>query len=159
MTLMDLLIRKAVPEDAAEINSVLKRAFKNYEKAACYNAAKGALEETTEKTLEDIKNKLFLAAELDGKIAGSVRVESLNESVAYLSRFSVLPEYHKFGTGKKLINEVFRILKEKNVRELYLHTSLDVTYLISFYESCGFTVESVSEDRGYKRAKLKKDLW
>ena len=154
-----LCIRKATESDAAEINKVLKLAFKNYEKAACYNAAKGALEETYEKTLDDIKTKLFLVAELSDVVAGSVRVEIMDDKTAYLSRFSVLPQYHKYGVGKKLISEVFSILESKDIKAVYLHTSLDVKYLINFYEGCGFQVESVSEDKGYKRARLKKDLW
>ena len=92
-------------------------------------------------------------------VAGSVRVEIMDDKTAYLSRFSVLPQYHKYGVGKKLISEVFSILESKDIKAVYLHTSLDVKYLINFYEGCGFQVESVSEDKGYKRARLKKDLW
>lgn len=156
---MNLSITKAKVQDAEEINTVLKKAFKEYEKASCPAAAKGALSETIEKTIEDIKKKLFLKAELDGRISGSIRVEFENCDTVYLSRFSVLPEHQKFGIGKKLLDEVFLRIKETAAKKIYLHTSLDVKHLIDFYESCGFKVESVSEDRGYKRAKLTKDLW
>ena len=152
---MNFIIRKAQLSDAAKINYVMKLAFKNYEKSACYNAAKGALTEEVSKTLEDIQNKFFLVAESDGEILGSVRVEFDNTN-AYLSRFSVLPEYHKYGVGKALLNEVDNKMLKENIHAIILHTSFDVKHLINFYKNNGFNVESISEDTGYKRARLRK---
>jgi len=152
---MNFKIRNAVVSDADEINNVMKLAFKEYEKSACHNAAKGALTETVSKTFEDIQNKLFLVATANEKILGSVRVECADQN-AYLSRFSVLPEYHQYGVGKALLDEVDSIMLKQGIHSIALHTSFDVKHLINFYENHGFVVESINEDTGYKRAKLRK---
>lgn len=152
---MKILIRKASVYDAEEINKCLKLAFKEYEKEACESAAKGALSESVETTAEDISAKLFLVAELGGKIIGSVRV-LVEDNCGYLSRFSVLPEYHKYGTGKLLLDKVDEYMLKMSASSIYLHTCLDVEHLVSFYRKNGFEVESVSTERGYNRAKLVK---
>lgn len=152
---MNIIIRRATAGDAPNINRCLKLAFKEYEKEACHNAAKGALNEDISKTQEDILNQIFLVAESYGKIIGSVRVKLENDE-GYLSRFSVLPEFHKFGVGKLLLEEIDSILLNLGIKSVYLHTCLDVTHLVNFYSASGFVVEGFSEDRGYKRGKLRK---
>ena len=119
---MDFCIRKARVTDAEEINKVMKQAFADYEKETCHSAAKGALSETVEQTTEDIKNKIFLVAEADNCILGSVRV-SMDCKDAYLSRFSVLSEYRQFGIGKSLIAEIDRILTDSGINSISLHTA------------------------------------
>lgn len=152
---MDIIIRKAKISDGSEINKCLKLAFKQYEKEACENAAKGALNEDVSKTVEDIEKQIFLVAEYNGKIVGSVRVK-VEEKDGYLSRFSVLPEYHKFGIGKLLLDNIDVIAKKTGLNSIYLHTCFDVSHLVDFYTSCGFVLEDISSDRGYKRAKFRK---
>jgi len=152
---MDIKIRRASVTDAEEVNKCLKLAFKEYEREACYNAAKGALSEDVSKTRADIENQVFLVAECAGKIIGSLRVK-IEEHDGYLSRFSVLPEYHKYGTGRLLLEQIDKVLQKLGINSVYLHTCLDVVHLIDFYTNAGFRVECVSEDRGYRRAKLRK---
>jgi len=153
--MLEISIHKANRTDAKRINQVMKAAFKEYEKAASFTAAKGALSETVEQTAQDIENQLFLKAVCDGDIVGSVRV-SVDGDEGYLSRFSVLPEYQRYGIGHILMDEVDLRMRNMSINSLTLHTCLDAKHLVAFYNNYGFEVVEETTDRGYRRGKFLK---
>lgn len=148
--MLEIFIQNAKKSDAERINQVMKAAFKEYEKAASFTAAKGALSETVFDTMSDIETKYFLKAVCDGDIVGSVRV-SKDKNCAYLSRFSVLPEYQRYGIGHLLMEAVDELMKSVKCSSLMLHTCTDATHLVAFYKKSGFEITDISNDRGYNR--------
>ena len=98
---MEVIIRKAKSEDLVEIIRIQKSAFKV--QADRYDAYD--IPPMIEKA-EDIdlfsENLAVLVAELDGSIAGSVRI-GYGEKDAEIKRLSVNDEYQNKGIGKRLI--------------------------------------------------------
>lgn len=149
--MLEIHIQKALKPDAERINEVMKAAFKEYSKVASPIAANGAFSETIEDTLNDIQScQIFYKAVCDGDIVGSVRVR-INGKNGYLSRFSVLPEYQRYGIGHILIDNVDEAMKDAKAETLTLHTCLDATHLVKFYTSYGFEIIGEESSRGYRR--------
>lgn len=148
-------VRLATENDAEDIAKITHSAFLRYIKLAGLKTV-DALAETADDVKNDIKNKLVLAAFLDDKAVGCVRV-AIDGETAYLSRFAVSNEYQNLGIGKSLINMVDVEMRSEGVRRLCLHTASKVASLIRFYYSRGFFVESTSTDKGYIRALLVKE--
>ena len=149
-------IRYAVYEDVQSITEITREAFTEYKKRSGAERL-DALEETTEDIRNDINTKLVFIALSDGCPAGSVRVELKDNGTAYLTRFGVKKDKRYNGIGRKIIDYVDEIMKEKNVKHIYLYTGADMTFLMRFYADKGFHVESIDFSRGYARAKLVKD--
>lgn len=149
-------IRRAKISDIYSIMRIIRSEFSKYKEMAGAKTV-DALSETYEDVKSDIENKLVLVAECDGEVWGSVRVELLNSGEALLTRFAVDTQKQNSGIGKMLLNVLDGEMKKNNIKKLYLYTSSKLAPIIRFYYGCGFYVESVSETRGYLRAKLVKD--
>ena len=150
-------VRIANEYDVHAIMQITKQAFQQYIRLAGLTDIE-ALNETEEQILNDIKNKIVLIATINEIPVGSVRLDINDEDkTAYLSRFGVSMDYQNNGIGKVLMNVTDQIMKEHDVKHLYLHTSAKVFDLIRFYYSRHFYIDSTSKDKGYIRAKLIKD--
>lgn len=150
-------VRIANEYDVHAIMQITKQAFQQYIRLAGLTDIE-ALNETEEQVLNDIKNKIVLIATINEIPVGSVRLDINDEDkTAYLSRFGVSMDYQNNGIGKVLMNVTDQIMKEHDVKHLYLHTSAKVFDLIRFYYSRHFYIDSTSKDKGYIRAKLIKD--
>ena len=68
------------------------------------------------KIKEQIKQKcsIYLVAELDGKIVGSI-LGSHDGRKGWINRLAVLPEYRKQGIGKRLVAEVEKRLYKQGI--------------------------------------------
>jgi len=152
-----LIVRKAVPEDAQFIYKITKEVFKTYQEQAGIAGKIAAVNETVEDILKDIETKHVFVAVLDGQVIGSVRIEILSDGTAYLSRFGVDSEIQSKGTGRALIAEVDKLMKESNITTLCLHTASRMLSLVRFYYGQGFYIDSTTSDRGYLRALLCKE--
>lgn len=151
-------IRLANYDDIPDILSITREAFTKYgEMAGCDPSKLEALRETEADIRRDIADKLVLLAVQDGVPLGSVRVEIFSDHTAYLSRFGVKLNNQNNGIGKSIINLVDRIMINKGVKRLRLHTGSKITPLIRFYYGRGFYIESTDKERGYVRALLVKD--
>ena len=80
-----------------------------------------------------------------------------SDGSAYLSRFGVSPEFQNHGVGKSLMSVVDTVMMEKGVSRLELHTAAKYFDLVRFYYGRKFYIDSISEDRGYKRALMVKE--
>ena len=151
-------IRLANYDDIPDILDITREAFTKYgEMADCDTANLEALKETEMDVRKDIANKIVLLAVQDGKPLGSARIEIFPDHTAYLSRFGVKLNNQNNGIGKSIINLVDRIMLNKGVKKLRLHTGSKVTSLIRFYYGRGFYIESTDNERGYVRALLVKE--
>ncbi|MBP3361879.1 MAG: GNAT family N-acetyltransferase [Clostridia bacterium] len=149
-------VRLANENDIDSIIEITREAFKSYIKLAGIPTA-AALTETPDDIKRDLRDKIVLIALSDGTPVGCVRVEILDDNTAYLSRFAVKTTSQNNGIGKSIMNLVDKIMIEKNVKEICLHTGSKITSLVRFYYGRGFYIDSTDKSRGYVRALLKKE--
>ena len=151
------IIRKADLDDAPAIQSIVKESFKKYMEDTGLKGTMEALEETLEDIRKDIESKEVYVAFTDNIPVGSIRIEFLPDGKAYISRFGVRLQYHNIGIGKSLMNLVDKLMIDRKVKSVSLHTASKYTELIRFYYGRGFYVDSTAKDRGYVRALLVKE--
>ena len=149
-------VRLANENDIDSILDITKEAFRSYIKLAGISTT-AALDETAEDVKRELENKIVLIALQDKTPVGCVRVEVLDDGTAYLSRFAVRTTSQNNGIGKSIMNLVDKIMKERGVKEISLHTGAKITSLVRFYYGRGFYIDSTDKSRGYVRALLKKE--
>jgi len=151
------IIRKAVVEDAPAIKEIMQESFTKYMKDAGLTGSMEALQESFEDIVSDISTKEVYIAVIDDIAVGTVRLQLLPDSTAYLSRFGVKLCYHNIGIGKALINLVDKLLISRNIKNVSLHTASKYHDLVRFYYGRGFYIDSTTKDRGYVRALMVKE--
>ncbi|MDD4295769.1 MAG: GNAT family N-acetyltransferase [Ruminiclostridium sp.] len=149
------IIRRAVLSDAPDVYNIIQEAFSEYAEAAGLKNIE-ALNETIVDIENDIENKVVFIAIIDYKIVGTVRVDITGDE-AYISRFAVSSKNRNAGIGKSLISLVDKYLIAENVKSVSLYTASRYRTLMRFYYGRGFYVESVSNKRGYPRARMVKE--
>lgn len=157
MEINHLIIRKAVPEDAQGIHGVLQESFKKYCDISGLDYNIDALRESVEEIRQDILTKNVLVAILEEAIIGTLRFKIYPDQTAYLTRFGVLPTFHRAGVGQSLMSKVDELMIQAGVKKVCLHTAAKNKDLVRFYYGRGFYVESTNTDRGYLRALMVKD--
>ena len=152
------IIRRANSQDAVAIKDILNESFTNYKNDTGITGALEALTESVEAIRVAIESVNVYIAIVDEVPVGTVRLSINADGTAYLSRFGVKSSSRSIGIGKALMNLVNKLMKEKGVSRLTLHTASKNRELIHFYYGAGFYIESISTDRGYLRALLVKDF-
>jgi ribosomal-protein-alanine N-acetyltransferase len=86
-------------------------------------------------------NSLSLVAKENSKIVGfiigAVHVEG-SSSIAHILTIDVSPQNRRRGIGLKLLQEIERIFKEKNVETCFLEVREDNVQALSLYEGIGY---------------------
>ena len=130
----DLLIRKLQIDDAESICRIQESITKepitvDYRKVA----------------EEEAKNKdgVSFVAELDGKIVGFMITYIIYggfglEKSAWIGAFGVEPKYMGSSIGKSLAKEVFGIIADRGIKNIFTSVRWDSTDLLSFFKSLGF---------------------
>ena len=130
----DLLIRKLQIDDAESICRIQESITKepitiDYRKVA----------------EEEAKNKdgVSFVAELDGKVVGFMITYIIYggfglEKSAWIGVFGVEPKYMGSGIGKRLAKEIFDVITERGIKNIFTSVSWDSTDLLSFFKSLGF---------------------
>lgn len=149
-------VQKATLNDVEGIMKITKQAFSQYIKLAGIPDT-DALHETRDQVVRDIENKYVYVAFIDDEIVGSVRVEKINDTTAYLSRFAVSNEYQNRGIGKSIMGVFDQEMKKNGVKRVILHTAAKAFSLMRFYYGRGFYVHSTTQCKGYIRALMCKD--
>jgi ribosomal protein S18 acetylase RimI-like enzyme len=127
-----MIITEALSIDLPEILDLQKSAF--LENAIRYNDANiQPLMQTLQEIEIEFNEGLFLKAEDDSKIIGSVRAYS-KDNVCYIGKLIVHPQYQNRGIGKKLMNEIEKrfnsVLRyelftgSKDEKNIFLYTKL-----------------------------------
>ena len=92
--MQNLTVRKAVPADIPDILRITRSAFEQYRVLLGLPLPPAALTETEEDIARDIATKDVRIGFFNGLVAiGCVRCETLPGNVAYISRFSVSPNW------------------------------------------------------------------
>ena len=130
----DLLIRKLQIDDAESICRIQESITKepitiDYRKVA----------------EEEAKNKdgVSFVAELDGKVVGFMITYIIYggfglEKSAWIGVFGVEPKYMGSGIGKRLAKEIFDVITERGIKNIFTSVMWDSTDLLSFFKSLGF---------------------
>ena len=147
-----ITLTKATDEDAPKILEVTKAAFDLYAKEVRKKESIAALYETVDTVLNDIHNKHVYVCKVDGEICGAVRFTVMPEDIAYLSRFSVLPEAQNLGLGGLLLEKVKIECAQLGIKTIALHTASKMRSTVSFYLKNGYYIHSISKDSDYIRA-------
>lgn len=151
------IIRKAVPADASAIQEIMQESFKKYMEDTGVLGTMEALEESASDIERDIETIEVYIALIDNIAVGSVRLKTLPDNSAYISRFGVKLQYHNIGIGKALMNLVDKMLIASSITGASLHTASKHRDLVRFYYGRGFYIDSTTKDRGYIRALMVKD--
>lgn len=130
----EMLITQATLEDAPAILGLQRLAFEA--EAVLYNErAIPALTQTLEQVEAEFEDHLFLKAERDGVIVGSVRGKLEDKTSCYIGRLMVHPDYQGQGIGKRLMAA---IEARFSVERFYLFTGERSTANIHLYEGLGY---------------------
>jgi len=107
--------------------------------------------ETTPSVTDDLEvlrqlvrenNELFLVAEHDGRIVGTI-VGGWDKWRGNIYRLAVSPEYRRQGIGRALVQEVERRLAERGTRKISILVEHKDAQAVSFWHSLS--------DMGYER--------
>ena len=82
-------------------------------------------------------------AELEGKVVGYMISYVLSggfgiEKSAWIAMLGVEPRLMGLGIGKRLAEEIFRVYKERGIRNVYTSVRWDSTDLLSFFKTLDF---------------------
>jgi putative acetyltransferase len=118
---------------------IFKEASTLEESIAKYSA-QGKLSE-----MDDVKTNYFenggtfLVTVRDGQVIGTGAIRFLEEGVCELKRLWLLTEYHGQGLGFRMMQELFRIAREKGYKIMRLETDRVVqSRAVEFYKRLGF---------------------
>lgn len=79
-------------------------------------------------------------AEVDGKLAGRIRMLKWWNQFGYVEDLVVNPEYRGLGIGRKLLERGIQWAHENNFPGVMLETQDDNVPACTLYQSCGFVL-------------------
>lgn len=97
--------------------------------------------------MEDLRNKIIHIAPADKNPVGCVRLEILDDNTAYLRRFAVRTTSQNNGIGTSIMNLVDKIMIDKGIKEITLHTGAKITPLVRFYYERGFYIDFTDKSK------------
>jgi ribosomal protein S18 acetylase RimI-like enzyme len=132
----NIKISVACLEDLQEILYLQKQAFRT-EAELHGNYDIEPLKQTYESILSDFNTYVFLKAECEGQIIGSVKYRELDDRV-WIGKLIVDINYRRQGLGKRLLVEVEKV--HPKAGKFHLLTAASSTHNIRLYESLGYQV-------------------
>lgn len=129
-------ITRASSEDAATILEMQKLAYQS--EAQLYNDFSiPPLTQTLDELRNDFTGKVFLKAQVQGKIIGSVRGYQAGDT-CYIERLIVHPDYQGQGIGTALMEQIELCFEQ--VQRFELFTGHESKRNIHLYERLGYTI-------------------
>lgn len=153
-----IILRRAHKQDAEKILEVTRYAFIRYADEVRKREHIDALKETIDDVLADIENINVLVCELDDEITGCVRYTILEQGIAYLSRFAIMPEAQNLGIGGLLLSKVREECVKQDVRAIVLNTASRMRSTVAFYLKNGYYIHSINKKPDYIRALMVNEL-
>ncbi len=86
-------------------------------------------------------NTLALAAKADNEIAGFIiaQIEIENDTLfGHIVTINVLPTFRRKGIGRKMLQEIETILKQKGITECHLEVREDNSQALKLYQNSGY---------------------
>jgi len=82
----------------------------------------------------------FHVADFAGKVVSYILGYAKPNKSGSIKTLAVAPNFRRRGIGKELVNFIIQRLKEKNVKEFFLHTRTKNREARSFYKKLGFSI-------------------
>ena len=99
---------------------------------------------------------IHFLAYFDTQAVGTTRIRLLDETTAKLERLAVLPNFRKYGIGRKLMETALEFLSKRNFLIVRIHAQAAVK---EFYQKLGFVAEgAIFEEAGIPHIKMSKQL-
>lgn len=128
-------ITRATVTDAEELAAVYRSAYRENRRLGFPAKA----ESVTEHEVADwIRDADVYVATVDGTIVGGVRLETVNDDRAKLSRLGVHEEWKGKGIGSALLDRAENAARESNSARIRLTTPEEHPYLPDFYRRRGY---------------------
>ena len=130
----NLIIRRLEPRDADDIVRI-RGAITKEPSTTEY---RDVVAEEAEK-----KDRVSFVAELNGKVVGYMIAYIIYggfgvEKSAWIEVFGVEPKYMGSGIGKRLAKEIFDVITDRGIKNIFTSVMWDSTDLLSFFKSLGF---------------------
>ncbi|MCK7522847.1 MAG: GNAT family N-acetyltransferase [Ignavibacteriales bacterium] len=142
----EITIRNWTREDFSIVKNILLETWKNTytfipEEDILTHFEKHYSEDRLIEILNDPFSKGIIA-EVNSVPAGWLKLfEDLINKKFFVSSLYVLPEYQGFGLGKKLLNEAYRIAKEKHFPKVWLGVMKQNVKSLEWYKNLGFVFD------------------
>jgi ribosomal protein S18 acetylase RimI-like enzyme len=132
--LENLLIRRLESGDASDISRIQKAITKEPSTTDYHRVVE------QEAKRED---RVSFVAELDGTVVGYMITYIIYggfglEKSAWIGLFGVDPKYMGRGIGKSMAKEVFDVITERGIKNIFTSVRWDSSDLLSFFKSLGF---------------------
>ena len=142
----EITIRNWTREDFSIVKNILLTTWKNTYKFIPEEDILTHFEKHySEDRLIEILNDPFskgIIAEVNSVPVGWLKLfEDLINKKFFVSSLYVLPEYQGFGLGKKLLNEAYRIAKEKHFPKVWLGVMKQNVKSLDWYKNLGFVFD------------------
>jgi streptothricin acetyltransferase len=98
------------------------------------------VDEVDASTFIDNDEKIIFFADVDGQLAGQVKVISWWNGFAYIDDLIVNPEFRGLGVGQALMGEAIQWAKAKRFPGIMLETQDDNVPACQLYRKCGFVL-------------------
>ena len=149
-------IRKAKPDDVKLLQNLNDELFADnskYDKDLKLDWAQSEVGKKYFAELVNNKDAICLIAEDNEKPVGYLAAEPKefsyrNSKYIEIDNMSVSPKFRSKGVGTKLIEECFRIARERGFERAYVNAYFQNLKAIEFYEKNGFGKIDVSLERG-----------
>ena len=130
----NLLIRRLESGDASDISRIQKAITKEPNTTDYHRV----VEQEAKK-----EDRVSFVAELDGTVVGYMITYILHggfglEKSAWIGAFGVEPKHMGSGIGKRLAKEIFDVITERGIKNIFTSVRWDSTDLLSFFKSLGF---------------------
>lgn len=152
-----ITIKKATPRDVDTVFDITQEAFTKYASDLELPQTVAALKETKEDIIKDIKCKNVMIGYHKDQPVGTIRYQ-VHDEFAYISRFGVKLMAQGLGMGRALVQYVEDDCRKRGLKAILLHTSSRMFSLVRFYYGQDFFVHSTSNDKGYIRALMVREL-
>lgn len=143
----DIIIRKLKKEDIESLDGLYHNFWNEHSDIKKMN------EKFAELSSND--NYIFLVAEVNNVIAGTIMGVVCHELYGDCRPFLVMEDlivddsFRKMGIGKRLVNELEKMAKQKNCYQILFMTEAKRKDTVKFYESIGFDSK---KNIGFKRS-------
>lgn len=129
------------------LDQIIRLKRLNAEFDSVFTVAEESRNEFKEHLLEALKDNeryIVLVAEHTSKVVGMIRVD-INKRLYYnpklearIEEFYVMPEYRRKNTGKLLMDELYRVLKERKIKLITAEFPSLNLIALGFYKGIGY---------------------
>lgn len=98
------------------------------------------IDEVDPATFINSEEKVVFLAEVDGKLAGRIKVITWWNGYAYIDDLIVNPQFRGLGVGKALMEAAMQWSRERRFPGIMLETQDDNVVACKLYDACGFVL-------------------